>query len=307
MRPEAPGLSVVTGAFGYTGYYIARRLLDEGHDVRTITGRPEKPNPFGERVGVAPFDFGNPERLAEHLRGAETLYNTYWVRFNRGGVTHDGAASNTVTLLRAAEAAGVSRIVHVSITNASPDSPYSYFRGKAMVEQAIIESGLSHAIIRPALIFGREDILINNIAWLLRRFPVFAVPGRGDSLVQPVWVEDLARLAVDAGRRREDLIFDAVGPEVYTFDRLLRLIASYVESRSRLFHLSPGLAWLAAKLLGVMVGDTLLTRDEVYGLTSNLLVSSGPATAPTRLTDWLSENAGCLGREYASEVSRHYR
>ena len=307
MRPEIPEPSVVTGALGYTGQYIAKLLLNEGHEVRTVTSHPEKPNPFGQRVSVAPFDFEFPERLVEHLRGATTLYNTYWIRFSRGGVTFDSAISNTITLLRAAEAAGVSRIVHVSITNASRESPYPYFRSKAIVEQAVIESALSHAIIRPTLIFGREDILTNNIAWLLRRFPVFAVPGSGDYLVQPVYVGDLARLAVDAGRRQDNLVFDAVGPEVYTFDQLVRVVANSVNSRSRIVHLSPRLAFLASKLLGLLVNDTLLTRDEVGGLLSNLLVSSGPATGSTRLTDWLSENAGHLGKHYASELSRHYR
>ena len=307
MRPEIPERSVVTGALGYTGQYIAKLLLSEGHEVRTVTSHPEKLNPFGPQVRLAPFDFDFPERLAEHLRGATTLYNTYWIRFSHGKVTFDHAIDNTMALLRAAETAGITRIVHVSITNASRESPFPYFRSKAIVEQAVIESALSHAIIRPTLIFGREDILINNIAWLLRRFPVFAVPGSGDYLVQPVYVGDLARLAVDAGRRQENLVFDAVGPEVFTFDQLVRLVANSVNSRSRIVHLSPKLAFLASKLLGLLVSDRLLTRDEVGGLLYNLLMSSDPPTASTRLSDWLFENAGHLGKHYASELSRHYR
>src|SRR5439155_7954939 len=125
------------GAFGYTGKYIARRLLAMGRRVLTLTGHPDRPNPFGELVSVAPFRFEQPEALAETLRGASVLYNTYWVRFSRGGVTFEKAVENSRVLIRAAEAAGVRRIVHVSITHASEDSPLGYFRGKGQIEAAI--------------------------------------------------------------------------------------------------------------------------------------------------------------------------
>lgn len=183
---KSPELNVVTGAFGYTGKHIARHLLDIGKQVRTITGHPDRDNPFGGRVPAFPFNFDNPAALVKNLRGATTLYNTYWVRFNRGRVSFDTAVENTRKLISACVDAGVQRIVHVSITNASADSPLPYFRGKGLLETEIIQSGLSYAIIRPTVIFGPEDVLINNIAWLLRRFPVFAVPGAGDCRLQPV-------------------------------------------------------------------------------------------------------------------------
>jgi NADH dehydrogenase len=215
---ETAELNVVTGAFGYTGGYITRRLLSMGKRVRTLTGHPDRHNPFGEQVSVAPFDFENPAALIESLRGATTLYNTYWVRFSHGQATFDRAVENTKTLIRAAEEAGVRRLVHISVTNASEESPLPYFRGKGLVEKAFIDSGSSYAIIRPTLVFGAEDILINNIAWLLRRFPVFAVPGSGDYRVQPVSAEDVAEIAVSAAHHDENTVVDAVGPDTYTFD-----------------------------------------------------------------------------------------
>lgn len=307
MRAEKPELNVVTGALGYTGRYITKQLLSMGLEVRTLTGHLQSHNPFGQQVSVVPFNFECPDQLAENLRGATTLYNTYWIRFSHKKVTFDNAIDNTLTLIRAAGKAGVSRIVHLSITNASQESPLPYFKAKAIVEQAVIESGLSYAIVRPTVIFGREDILINNIAWLLRRFPVFVVPSKSDCLIQPVYVEDVARLAVDAGRQQDNSVIDAVGPEVFTFDQLVRLIADSVSSRARMVRMSPRLVLLASKLLGLLVNDTVLTRDEVDGLLSNLLVSARPATGRTRLTDWLSENATHLGTNYTSELSRHYR
>jgi uncharacterized protein YbjT (DUF2867 family) len=300
-------LNVVTGAFGYTGKYMTRRLLSMGINVRTLTGHPDRPNPFGRQVSVAPFNFDNPGELIKSLQGATTLYNTYWVRFSYGPVGFEQAVKNTEVLIKAAEEAGVGRIVHISITNASSDSPLPYFRGKGRLEEAIIDSNLSYAIIRPTVIFGAEDILINNIAWLLRRFPVFVVPGADDYRLQPVFVEDVAQLAVNAGRRDDNQIIDAAGPDIYTFNQLVRLIATKVRSRARIIHLKPGLALFLSRLISYAVNDVMLTRDEVEGLMANLLISSDPPTGETRLSDWLDEHAPSVGARYASELSRHYR
>ncbi len=300
-------LNVVTGAFGYTGKYVTRRLLAMGRRVMTLTNHPNRPNEFGDGVSVAPFNFDDPAALADSLRGATTLYNTYWVRFNYRGATFDQAVANTKTLFRAAKEAGVRRVVHVSIANPSEDSPLPYYRGKALLENALIESGLSHAILRPTVIFGDEDILINNIAWLLRRFPIFAVPGAGDYKIQPMFVEDVAELAAGLGEGDRNIVVDAVGPEVYTFDALVRLIAKTLRSRARIVHLPPGLALFLSRIVGVLVGDVVLTREEVDGLTANLLVSSQPPTGRTRLSEWLAQHAAGVGARYASEVRKHYR
>ena len=304
---DAPELNAVTGAFSYTGKYIAQRLLSSGKKVITLTGHPNRPNPFGGTVSVAPFHFDNPSELIESLQGATTLYNTYWVRFPYGEHSFERAVRNTKTLIEAAKAAGVRRIVHISVTNASEDSPLPYFRGKGLVENAIVHSGLSYAIMRPTLVFGVEDILINNVAWLLRRFPVFAVPGTGDYRVQPVFVEDVAEIAVQAGHQQEDVIVDAVGPETYTFDELVRLIADRVHSRARIVHLRPGLALFLTKAIGCLVRDVVLTREEIDGLMANLLVSESAATGWTLLSDWLAQNSDLVGARYAPEVSRHFR
>ena len=301
-------LNVVTGAFGYTGRYITQRLLSAGERVRTLTGHPDRSNPFGDCVSVAPFNFEDPAELVRSLKGATTLYNTYWVRFAYGDSTFDRAVHNTKVLIKAAEEAGISRIVHISITNPSEHSPLPYFKGKATLERAIVSSKLSYAIVRPAVIFGGgEDILINNIAWLLRHFPVFGVPGSGDYRLQPVFVEDLAEIAVDAARHHGSLILDAVGPEVYTFGQLVELIAGAVGSRARIAHLSKERTLSALRLLGWLVRDVVLTAEEVEGLMSDLLVSSDAPRGKTRLSEWLRQNAEHVGARYASELDRHYR
>jgi len=300
-------LNVVTGASGYTGKYITRRLHLAGKRVRTLTAHPARPSEFGNQIEIAPLDFDNPLELRQSLSGATTLFNTYWIRFSHGGTTFESAIENSKTLIQAAEDAGVRRIVHVSITNPSLNSPLPYFTGKAEVETAIAASSLSYAILRPTVIFGAEDILINNIAWLLKRTPLFAIPGSGDYRLQPVFVEDVAELAVDAARREANLILDAAGPDVFTFEELVRLIADAVRSRARILHVGPGIALILARLLGWATRDVMLTRDEVDGLMANLLVSAQPPTGRTRFSTWLKENAYQLGSRYASELARHYR
>jgi len=302
-----PELNIITGAFSYTGRYITERLLAQGKRVRTLTGHPDRPNPFAGRVEIMPFNFDNPPALVDSLRGATTLFNTYWVRFSHGDRTFAEAVADTKTLIRAAEEAGVRRIVHVSITNADEESPLPYFRGKGVLERAIAESKLSYTIIRPTVIFGKEDILINNIAWLLRRFPVFAVLGSGDYRLQPVYVEDMADMAVAAAERSGNEVFEAVGPDSFTFDALVRLIREKIGSRARIVHLPPGPALHLSRIVGLLVGDVVLTQDEVDGLMAGLLVSEAPPTGCTRLSDWLEENASAVGSRYASELQRHYR
>jgi len=303
---ETTEVNVVTGAFSHTGKYIAQRLLSMGERVRTLTGRPDHGNPFGGQVEASPFNFDKPGELTDSLRGAMTLYNTYWVRFARGNVTFDRAVENSQMLIRAAEAAGVRRIVHISITNASEGSPLPYFRGKALVEKAIINSKLSYAIVRPTVIFGTEGILINNIAWLLRRFPIFAIPGSGNYRLQPGFVEDLAEIAVSAGHREDNIVMDAVGPEVFTYEELVTLIARNISSRAKMVHVRPWLTLLLARLIGRLVGDIVITKDEIDGLMFNLLISEGPPTGHTCLSDWLKQNGNSVGAKYFSDLRRHY-
>src|SRR5260221_4447800 len=145
---------VVTGALGYTGSYITGILLSNGHRVKTLTGHPQRRNPFGEQVEVASFNFDKPDELVTSLEGADTIFNTYWIRFAYGDVTFDKAVANTRVLIDSAKRAGVRKFVHVSITNPSEESALPYFRGKALLEKSLVESGLRYTIIRPTVIFG---------------------------------------------------------------------------------------------------------------------------------------------------------
>jgi NADH dehydrogenase len=299
-------LHAVTGAFGYSGRHIAELLLAQGKRVRSLTGHPDRPDPFAGRVEVRRFEFDDPARMRAALANVKVLYNTYWVRFAHGATSHARAVEDSRRLFQAAVEAGVERIVHVSITNPSLDSPLPYFKGKAEVELALTASGISHAVLRPAVFFGGRDVLINNIAWLLRRLPVFGtVPGSYG--LQPIHVEDLARLAVAQGESRTTVTLDAVGPEALGFGELVQLVRRAVGSRALVAPVPAWLLLLASRGLGPLVGDVVLTADEIAGLTANLLVSRAPPTSPTRFTSWLAEHADDLGRTWANELARHFK
>jgi uncharacterized protein YbjT (DUF2867 family) len=296
-------INIVTGAFGYTGRYITARLLQRGVKVRTLTGHPRRANPFGNAVEAVPFSFDDPDKLARSLEGAQVVFNTYWIRFPRGELTFDRAVNNIKALINAARQTGVSRFVHISITSANPDSPLPYFRGKGVIEQYLMKSGLSYAILRPAIIFGPEDVLLNNIAWMLRRFPLFAIPGSGNYRVQPVFVGDLAELAADMADEQRNRVLDAVGPENFTFNELVALLARTVASKARIVHVSPLIELILAHIFSRITGDVTLTHDEIRGLMHGLLVSNSAPTAPTRLSEWLSRNADLIGAGYRSELA----
>jgi NADH dehydrogenase len=300
------GFDVVTGAFSYSGAAIAHELERAGRRIRTVTGHAGRGRP-GSGIDVRSLDFDDVVGLTAALEGATTLYNTYWVRFPHGEDDHDRAAANSRTLFHAARRAGVERIVHVSITHPSISSPYAYFRGKAQVERVLAEVGVPYAVLRPAILFGGDGVLINNIAWLLRHLPVFGVGGNGEYRIRPIHIEDLAALAVEAGAGRTDTVIDAVGPERPTFLELVRLIRDAVESRSLIVRI-PGVAIPPlATVLGLVLRDVLLTGDEFKAMAGGLADTEGPATGSTSVSAWIEEQAGSLGRRYANEIDRHFK
>ena len=247
----------VTGAFGYSGRYIAKRLLDRGHRVITLTNSIHRANPFGGQVRAYPFHFDRPEKLTESLKGVSGLYYTYWVRFHH-----------------------------------------------ARFPQALIASGLSYAILRPTVLFGKEDILINNIAWMLRKFPLFGVFGDGRYRLQPIYVDDLAALAVEQGGGRENTIINAIGPETFTYRELAETIGRICGVKRRIISIPPALGYLLGWIVGRVVHDVVVTREEIEGLMADLLYVDAPPAGPTRLTDWVRKHADTLGRKYTSELAR---
>ncbi|MBA3726532.1 MAG: NmrA family NAD(P)-binding protein [Armatimonadetes bacterium] len=299
--------AIVTGPLSFTGKYLTKLLIESGKSVAGFTNDVSRANPFPGRLDLVRYSFDNVDSMATAMRGARTFYNTYWIRYPRGEMTYERAVQNSIALFSAAKLAGVQRIVHTSIANPSADSPFGYYRGKAGVELALVASGIPHSILRPTVFFGKEDILINNIAWLARHSPLFLVAGNGNYRIQPIAVEDYAALMNEHGERDEaSITCDAVGPETYPFVDLVELIKKEIGSRARIVRVPQRIFYLASLLMAPLVRDTVVTWDEVRGLMANLLISNESPMGRTSLKTWLSDNAGTVGVEYHSERSRHY-
>ena len=301
--PSGKEVHAVTGAFGYSGRYIAHRLLDAGRRVITLTNS-RGPDPFGGRVSSFPLQFQDPVALASTLRGVAVLYNTYWVRFDHKTFNHREAVANTLTLFAVARKAGVRRVVHISITNPSAESDLPYFSGKAELEAALKSSDLSYAILRPTVLFGKEDILINNIAWMLRRFPVFGVFGDGQYRLQPIYVDDLAALAVREGARTEAVIVQAIGPETFTYRELVQTIGEIIGRPRPVVSVPPSVGYWLGRAFGAVEGDVVITREEIRGLMEERLYVDAPPTGSTPLTEWARRHSDTLGAHYANELAR---
>jgi uncharacterized protein YbjT (DUF2867 family) len=298
-------LDVVTGAFSYTGRHIAEALLERGRSVRTLTRKPPDPaHQLAGRVEEAPFVFD--DSLVESLRGVDTLYNTYWVRFERGETTFARAVENTKTLFGVAREAGIRRVVHVSVANPDASSPFAYFRGKAATEQALRDSGLSYAIVRPTLVYGPEDILVNNVAWALRHTPVFLIAGDGRDEVQPVSVFDTARICVEAGERVDDVALDAAGPERFAFEEFVRTIKRATGGRALIRRAPASLVLATSRIAGVVLRDVVVKPEELGMVRAGLLVSHEPPLGRDSFRAWVADNAESLGARYVSELRRNF-
>jgi uncharacterized protein YbjT (DUF2867 family) len=306
MTSSDTQVDAVTGAFSYSGAAIAREILAAGHRVRTLTGHPTRA-PEDTEIDVRPLDFADPDGLQHSLRGVHTLYNTYWVRFAHGRVDHQVAVANSRALFDAAARAGTQRIVHVSITHASLDSPYPYFKGKAEVEQHLIGTGVPCAIVRPAILFGGAGVLVNNVAWLLRHLPVFAIGGRGGYRVRPIHVDDLARQCVELGGHSDSVLVDAVGPQSLTFRELVVAVRAAVGSRAVILPVPGPLVPALSGALGIVLRDVLLTREEYEAMAAGLADSDAPSTGEVVFTDWVVQHGPRLGLRYANELDLHFR
>ena len=296
---------VVTGAFGYSGRWIARELLSRGKKVRTLTNAVGRDDPFQGMVEVMPIDFSNHDLLVSSLRGADVLYNTYWVRYKnrKDGYAHEIAVENTRKLFLAAEEAGVNRIVHFSVAHPHKAPDWSYFRGKVEVEKLLTESSLSYAILRPTVFFGGDrDVLINNMAWLIRKFPVFGIFGMGNYPIQPIHIEDIAKVAVDQGESVEDVVLDVAGPEIFTYREYVTLIAKSLGVSRLIIPVPPIVGWAVGKVVGAILRDRVITRAEIKGLMRGLMATDAKPLGKIKFSEWVATNGADLGAKYHNDL-----
>jgi NADH dehydrogenase len=298
---------LITGASGFIGGAIAERFVNRT-EVRGLTHHPDK-NRFGGLVTNTAYDFDAPDRMAPAFDGVDVFVNTYYVRFNHGPASFAGAVEQSRALINLARKRGVRRIVHVSVSNASESSDLPYYANKARIERLVRESGLAYTILRPAIVVGPGDILVNNIAYFLRRLPVFTMFGRGDYRVQPMTLDAFASVAAEAveGAYAEKTIAVA-GPDDYTFLELVHEIRRAIGSRAVVVRAPTSAAMAGLTVAGWLLRDVVLTRDEVRGLVGEYLFSDRPLRRGRSFSEWVADAAVTgLGRQYASELARHFR
>ncbi len=299
------GLHVVTGSFGYSGRWISKELLSRGKEVRTLTNAIGRDDPFDGMVDVRPLDFDNHDELVNSLKGADVLYNTYWVRYKdpNGKYTHNLAVENIRKLFLAASEAGVRRVVHFSVAHPHKAPDWTYFRGKVEVENILKSSGLSYAIVRPTVFFGgNRDVLINNMAWLIRKFPVFGLFGFGKYQIQPVHISDVARVSVDLGEDSQNVIIDVAGPEKYQYKDYVKLISKSIGVNRIIVPMPPIIGWFVGKAVGLFLDDRVITRAEIKGLMQGLMATNEEPVGKISFSHWISENGKTLGIRYQNDM-----
>jgi len=294
----------ITGAFGYSGKYISEKLLGENYQVKTLTNSPHKHHPYKDKIEIAPLSFDNKDLLVKNLSGYDVLINTYWVRFNHKKFNHQGAVKNTKILFDASKEAKIKKIIHVSITNPDINSELEYFKGKAILEEYLKSLDINYAIIRPAVLFGKEDILINNMAWFVRNLPVIGVFGDGNYKLQPIHVEDFAKLIINRINVDKNVILNAIGKETYTYKQLLLAIMSGIDVHKKIINVNPLVGYWAGKIIGFLKNDVFITKEEIKGLMQNKLYVNDKPIGEISLQEWIKHNKHTLGKKYASELLR---
>jgi uncharacterized protein YbjT (DUF2867 family) len=275
----------IAGGSGFIGRAIVRRLLsDSATRVRLMSRDPDAARRrfSADSLEFVHADVNAPDSLRPALAGADAIVNCvqfdgFPVENPRRGLTFERVDyGGTVALLEAARSAAVKRFIYISGAAADPASSHPGFRAKGRAESAVRESGLEFTIFRPSLVYGPEDKVVNRMAEALRYAPIFAVPGTGRQKLQPVLVDDLAAcvaLALD-GRGR-NATFEVGGPELMTFDDLIRIVMQITGRHRPIIHI-PETLMRAAGAIGEKLPRPLFSRDAVTFVTADNACDVGP-------------------------------
>ncbi|MBL0922893.1 MAG: complex I NDUFA9 subunit family protein [Sphingomonadaceae bacterium] len=289
-------LITVFGGSGFVGRYVAQALLATGARVRIACRNPAGAmhiKPLGNlgQVQLMAADVRKPSSVARAVQDADAVVNLVGSFANMNAVQNVGAGN----LAKAAAAAGVNRLVHVSAIGADPDSAAEYGRSKAAGEAAIRAAFPSATILRPSIVFGREDQFINRFAGLIRMLPIVPVIGAGTRF-QPVFVGDVAKAVAAALDDQSGNILELGGPEIFSMLELNRWIARAIGRDPAFIEVPDVAARLLAQGTGWMPGAPI-TMDQYKMLGSDNVVTGkdGLATygiVPTGLDtvahDWLN-------------------
>ena len=226
---------LLTGATGTVGSALLRRLTANGRPVRALVRDGQRLGDQRVRVQIALGDLSDPPSFRNALRGVDTVVHlAASIRDQPRGSIEELNAVATLRLVRAAERAGVERFVFFSAMNASHHSRTRFFRAKALAEDAVVASRLDTTVFRPSIIYTPGD------PWLtlldrLSRLPAMPVSGSGKAQYQPVWAEDVADAVVN-GLSSSESTYELAGPEVLSYDDIVRTVLRASHRRRRLVH-----------------------------------------------------------------------
>lgn len=300
-RSEGSKLVTVFGGTGFLGRRIVRHLLARGFEVRAASRHPERvESTFGSNVpGLAAIraDIHDSILIAAALAGASAAVNAVSLYVEHGKETFqtvhfEGAAR----LVRLCGEAGVERLVHVSGIGADPLSSSRYIRARGKGEDAVRDQYPGVTIVRPAVMFGPDDVFLTTLVRLVKTVPIYPMFGRGRTKLQPVYVEDvgeaISRLVTEP--RAPGAIYELAGPRTYTYRALLEEIALYLGLR-RSFVPVPFPAWKLLAAIAEIIPAAGLTRNQVELMERDNVVSGAlPALLqlqiePTPIEDVLAE------------------
>ena len=293
---QAPNARIVAvaGGSGFIGRAIVRRLAAiPTIKVRVLTRDPKKARARSTESDAVEFvaaDVNDPAGLAAAVASADTIVNAvqfdgYPIENPARGLTFNRVDyGGTVALIAAANAAGVKHFIYISGAAADERSPNPAFRAKGRAERALRDSGLTYTILRPSLVYGPEDRVVNGIARALRMTPVMIVPGTGRQLLRPLLVDDLAAcVALAISGRGRNGIFEIGGRDPMSFDDLVRLVMEITGRRRPLVHVPEPLLLIAGAIAEKLPG-ALFSRDAVAFLVADNDCDIKPLTAEFGLT-----------------------
>src|SRR4051812_43259387 len=263
-------LVTVFGGTGFLGRRIVRQLLDHDLEVRAASRRPERtasmfePNVAG--LTLVRADVQNETEVIAALAGSYAVVNCVSLYVERGQDTFDALhVEAAARLSRLVRAAGVDRLAHISGIGADPASPSPYISARGHGEQVVQTAFPSAILIRPAVMFGPDDAFLTTLVRLVRLLPVYPMFGRGETKLQPVYVEDVAdavtRLIASTGATSQPY-YELGGPQIFTYEELLRTIARHIGARTR-FVPMPFVLWHALAWISEHVPGAPLTRNQI--------------------------------------------
>jgi NADH dehydrogenase len=281
------GLITVFGGTGFLGRRIVRHLLDHGFPVRAASRHPERVG-SAFRPDAAPettkADIHDETTVAAALFGAYGAVNAVSLYVERGRETFDAVhVEAAARVARLARESGVERLIHVSGIGADPASSAPYIAARGRGEIAVQQAFPCAILIRPAVMFGPDDAFLTTVVRLLRILPVYPIFGRGETKLQPVYVEDVAEgiARVLAGAGGSAASYEFAGARVYTYEELVRIVADRINARPRLVPL-PFALWRILASGAEFLPGSPLTRNQV-ALMQRDNIASGDCPGLSRL------------------------